>query len=182
MSAVATAARRWQTEAPHPPRRAGLFTQMDAIPHVAIEANRTTAPVVLTVERIVRRYGAVAAVAGISLDVAAGEIVALVGHSGSGKSTLLRLIAGLERPDEGTVSIAGRVVCGNGAFVPPEERGVGMMFQDYALFPHLSVIDNVKFGLARVSAREANERARAALDRIGLLPRARDFPHALSGG
>jgi iron(III) transport system ATP-binding protein len=80
------------------------------------------------------------------------------------------------------VVIAGRVVCGSGAFVPPEERGVGMMFQDYALFPHLSVLDNVKFGLARVPAREADDRASAALERIGLVARANDYPHALSGG
>ena len=182
MSAVARAARRWQTEAPLPPRPAEPKAEMDAVPHVDTETRQPPAPAVLTVDRIERRYGPVAAVAGISLDVAAGEIVALVGHSGSGKSTLLRLIAGLERPDAGTVVIAGRVVCGDGAFVPPEERGVGMMFQDYALFPHLSVADNVKFGLARMPAREANDRARAALERIGLLARANDFPHALSGG
>jgi iron(III) transport system ATP-binding protein len=155
---------------------------MDAVTHIEPRVSRIPAAAVLAVDRVVRHYGAVAAVAGISLDVAAGEIVALVGHSGSGKSTLLRLIAGLERPDEGTIVIAGRVVCGDGAFVPPEERGVGMMFQDYALFPHLSVIENIKFGLARVPAREADTRARAALERIGLLSRAKDFPHALSGG
>jgi iron(III) transport system ATP-binding protein len=182
MSAVARAARRWQTEAPLPTRPAEPTPEMDTVPHVDTETRRGAAPAVLAVDGIVRRYGPVAAVAGISLDVADGEIVALVGHSGSGKSTLLRLIAGLERPDAGTIAIAGRTVCGNGAFVPPEERGVGMMFQDYALFPHLSVIDNVKFGLARAPAREADHRARAALERIGLLSRAGDFPHALSGG
>jgi len=182
MSAVARAARRWQTEAPLPPRQAEPNAGMDAVAHIEPGASRASAPVVLAVDRIVRRYGPVEAVAGISLDVAAGEIVALVGHSGSGKSTLLRLIAGLERPDAGTIAIAGQIVCGNGAFVPPEQRGVGMMFQDYALFPHLSVLDNVRFGLARMPAGEADVRARAALERIGLLSRAGDFPHALSGG
>jgi iron(III) transport system ATP-binding protein len=136
----------------------------------------------LRLDRVSRSYGPVRAVAGISLDVAAGEIVALVGHSGSGKSTLLRLIAGLETPDEGTIAIAGRLVSGSGAFVAPEKRGVGMMFQDYALFPHLTVLDNVRFGLAGIPRRKADARARAALDRIGLSARAGDYPHALSGG
>jgi iron(III) transport system ATP-binding protein len=123
----------------------------------------------------------VTALAGVSLTIARGEVVALVGHSGSGKSTLLRLVAGLERPSQGTIAIAGRNVSGR-RFVPPEERGIGMMFQDYALFPHLRVIDNVAFGLNRLSRAEARHRAEAALDRIGLRHRADDYPHALSGG
>jgi iron(III) transport system ATP-binding protein len=136
----------------------------------------------LSVDRVSRRYGPVLATAAVSFDVAEGEVVALVGHSGSGKSTLLRLIAGLERPDEGTIAIAGRPVAGAGVFVPPEDRGVGMMFQDYALFPHLSVLDNLMFGLTRLPRREAAERATAALERIGLGARGGDYPHALSGG
>ena len=180
MSAVARAARRWQREASSPVRR----DKREAM-HTVVEIEPRpvrSAPPVLALDRLVRRYGPVTAVAGISLDVAPGEIVALVGHSGSGKSTLLRLIAGLERPDEGTIVVDRQIVCGAGVFVPPEKRGVGMMFQDYALFPHLSVIDNLKFGLAGVGAREADDRARAALERIGLAARARDFPHMLSGG
>jgi iron(III) transport system ATP-binding protein len=155
---------------------------MDAAVSPALRPARTTANPVLTVDRVARRYGPVAAVAGISLDVTPGEIVALVGHSGSGKSTLLRLIAGLERPDEGTIAIGGDLVSGRDVFVPPEARNVGMMFQDYALFPHLSVLENLKFGLARLPGPEATRRARASLDRIGLLSRADDYPHALSGG
>ena len=180
MSAVARAERQWQREAP-PLRRNGFPGTMDAIA-VDTATSRRTTPAVLVIEGLTRRYGPVAAVDGISLEAFAGEIVALVGHSGSGKSTLLRLIAGLERPDSGSIAIAGAVVCGNGSFVPPEARGVGMMFQDYALFPHLSVIDNLKFGLARIAPREAGDRARTALARIGLAARAADFPHALSGG
>src|SRR5690606_16944892 len=94
---------------------------------------------------------------------------------------LLRLVAGLERPSTGTITIAGRNVSGR-RFVPPEERGIGMMFQDYALFPHLTVMDNVTFGLNRLNKAEARERAEAALERIGLSHRANDYPHALSGG
>jgi iron(III) transport system ATP-binding protein len=154
---------------------------MDAI---AVEQKPIQAarPAVLALEAVTRRYGSLAAVDGLSLEISAGEIVALVGHSGSGKSTLLRLIAGLETPDAGRITIAGRPVAGRGRFVPPEARGIGMMFQDYALFPHLSVIDNLKFGLARVPRGEAHERAAAALKRVGLEGRADDFPHSLSGG
>jgi iron(III) transport system ATP-binding protein len=181
MSAVARARRQWQREAPLPFRPPRLPETMDAIA-VEQKPSLVAAPAVLTVEAVTRRYGAVAAVDGISFAVAAGEIVALVGHSGSGKSTLLRLIAGLEVPDDGAISIAGRQVAGPGAFVPPEARGIGMMFQDYALFPHLSVIDNLKFGLARLPRHEAEDRASAALGRIGLQARSGDFPHSLSGG
>ena len=144
-------------------------------------AGGATAPA-LSVEHIGQSYGVVAAVDDVSIELATGDVVALVGHSGSGKSTLLRLIAGLERPATGTVAIGGRVVCGGGRFVPPEKRGVGMMFQDYALFPHLSVIDNVMFGLNRLRRAEARARARAGLDAVGLAGRAKAYPHALSGG
>lgn len=150
-----------------------------ALPKIA--SNDVSAAPVLQVKGAGRTYGRVTALDEVSLDLAEGEIVALVGHSGSGKSTLLRLIAGLERPTRGTISIAGRDVSGR-RFVPPEERGIGMMFQDYALFPHLTVMQNVTFGLARIPRAEARERAETALKRIGLLHRADDYPHALSGG
>ena len=106
----------------------------------------------------------------------------MVGHSGSGKSTLLRLVAGLERPARGRIAVAGRDVSGPAVFVPPERRGIGMMFQDYALFPHLTVLRNVMFGLRRRPGAEAQQTAIAALDRVGLAHRADDYPHALSGG
>jgi iron(III) transport system ATP-binding protein len=136
----------------------------------------------LTVDRVSRRYGGIAAVDNVTFDVGAGEIVALVGHSGSGKSTLLRLIAGLEPLDEGRIAIAGREVATPAGGVPPEKRGVGMMFQDYALFPHLTAIRNVMFGLRSMSVAEAREVAVKALDRVGLCDRAGDYPHMLSGG
>ena len=118
----------------------------------------------------------------ISLTVALGELVCLVGPSGCGKSTTLRLAAGLEVVQSGRILIGGAVVGTAGRHVPPEKRGVGMVFQDYALFPHLSALDNVAFGLDRVPARERAERARAMLERVGLTSHIDAFPATLSGG
>src|SRR3712207_2352184 len=93
-----------------------------------------------------QRFGPVRALDDVSLEIAPGEIVCLLGHSGCGKSTLLRLVAGLQEPDAGSIMIGGTEVAGPRRFVEPERRGVGLMVQDYALFPHLSVLDNVAFG------------------------------------
>jgi iron(III) transport system ATP-binding protein len=136
----------------------------------------------LTVEGIRQAYGRVTALDGVSFTLARGEILALVGHSGSGKSTLLRVAAGLERPAAGRVLLDGAEVCGPGRFVPPERRGVGLMFQDYALFPHMTVLQNIGFGLSRLSRAEADRIARDTLDSVGLAACADDYPHALSGG
>ena len=103
----------------------------------------------IRLDGVTKRFGGVAAVDGASLCVERGEVVALLGPSGCGKTTLLRLIAGFERPDAGTVEVASRRVSGQGVCVSPEQRGIGMVFQDYALFPHLSVARNVGFGLPR---------------------------------
>ena len=145
----------------------------------AASAGPAAAPA-LVLERLTRSFGRVRAVADVSLAMSPGEIVALLGHSGSGKSTLLRLIAGLDRGQSGRVVIDGRDV--SDPFVPPERRGVGMMFQDYALFPHLTVLANLTFGIHRLPAAEAAARARAALAGIGLAAREADYPHRLSGG
>ncbi|HEY4621876.1 MAG TPA: ABC transporter ATP-binding protein [Gaiellaceae bacterium] len=126
-----------------------------------------------------KRFGDVVAVDGASLDVARGEVLALLGPSGCGKTTLLRLVAGFERPDEGTVEVAGRAVAGAGDWVPPERRRVGMVFQDYALFPHLTVAENVGFGLPR---RRRAARVAALLAVVGLSEQGRRYPHQLSGG
>ena len=101
----------------------------------------------LTFEDVSRRFGEGLALDHVSLDIAPGEIVCLLGPSGCGKTTLLRIAAGVERPSGGRVLIDNQEVAGPDRFVPPEKRGVGLMFQDFALFPHLSILDNVAFGL-----------------------------------
>jgi iron(III) transport system ATP-binding protein len=135
-------------------------------------------PTMIRLERVSRSFGAVRAVAEASLEVGKGEFVALLGPSGCGKTTLLRLIAGFEVPDGGTVRVGDELVAG-GAWVPPERRHVGMVFQDYALFPHLSVARNVGYGLARGGR---GQRVREALELVGLAGHGDRFPHELSGG
>ncbi|WP_292905624.1 ABC transporter ATP-binding protein [Niveispirillum sp.] len=136
----------------------------------------------LSLDHVSHHYGAKRALNDVSLSVAPGEIVCLVGPSGCGKSTLLRLAAGLETIQQGTVAIAGQTIAQPGASLPPERRGIGLVFQDYALFPHLNVLDNVRFGLNRLPAVERDERAMAALEQVGMEGFVRSFPHALSGG
>ncbi|WP_083701130.1 ABC transporter ATP-binding protein [Gemmobacter megaterium] len=118
----------------------------------------------------------------VSLSIAAGQVTCLLGPSGCGKSTTLRMIAGVEMPDRGLVRIDGQVVCGDGAQIPPEQRSVGLMFQDFALFPHLCVADNVGFGLVHLPAAERARRVAALLERVNLPGFARKYPHELSGG
>ena len=125
-----------------------------------------------------KRFGSTRAVDAADLCVDRGEFVALLGPSGCGKTTLLRLIAGFEQPDDGTIAIDGRRVTG-GTWVPPERRHVGMVFQDYALFPHLTVSDNVGFGLDR-KGRAA--RVSEALQLVGLSGLEGRYPSELSGG
>lgn len=117
----------------------------------------------------------------ISFDVAGGEVVCLLGASGSGKSTILRMIAGIERADEGTIRLGGSEVDG-ALYVPPEQRRVGLVFQDLALFPHLDATGNAGFGLFRSPRREAQARVTELLALVGLSAHARAFPHQLSGG
>ncbi len=123
-----------------------------------------------------------AAVDRVSLSLYDGEILALLGPSGCGKTTTLRLIAGFEWPDHGRILIDGRVVAGDGHWVSPERRGVGMVFQDYPLFPHRTVRQNVAFGLHRLSKKEAARRVDELLEQVGLTPYADRYPHQLSGG
>src|ERR687896_2347653 len=127
-------------------------------------------------EAVDKAFGRTRAVDGATLRVGRGELVALLGPSGSGKTTLLRVLAGFERPDAGRVAIGGRPVAGNGDWVEPEHRRIGMVFQDGALFPHLTVAGNVGFGASRA------ERVGECLELVGLSARAGDFPHELSGG
>jgi iron(III) transport system ATP-binding protein len=133
----------------------------------------------IRLEAVSKRFGDVVAVDRASLCVDRGEVVALLGPSGCGKTTLLRLVAGFERPDEGTVEVGGRIVSAARSWVPPEQRRVGMVFQDYALFPHLTVAENVGFGLVRQARAQ---RVPELLDVVGLDGLGGRYPHELSGG
>ena len=137
-------------------------------------------PPALCCEGITKRFGDVAVVREVDLVAEPGELVALLGPSGCGKTTTLRLIAGFERPDAGTVAVGGRIVASPERSEPPERRRVGMVFQDYALFPHLTVGRNVAYGLPRGSERRA--RVESALATVGLDGFGERMPHELSGG
>ncbi|NCU12562.1 MAG: ABC transporter ATP-binding protein, partial [Sphingomonadaceae bacterium] len=137
---------------------------------------------ILTLAGVSRRYGKAVAVDQASLTLKAGRIACLLGPSGCGKSTLLRMIAGLEPVDGGEVRIAGQTVSTPAAMTPPERRGVGLVFQDNALFPHLDVTGNVGFGLSALTAPERAERVSRLLDQFHIAHLARSFPHMLSGG
>jgi iron(III) transport system ATP-binding protein len=133
----------------------------------------------IRLDGVTKRFGNVVAVDGASICVERGEVVALLGPSGCGKTTLLRLIAGFERPEAGTIDVAERTVSGPSTWVAPERRRVGMVFQDYALFPHLTVAENVGFGLPR---RARSTRVAELLATVGLDGLGRRYPHELSGG
>lgn len=122
------------------------------------------------------------AVQGLTLQVRRGERLALLGPSGCGKTTTLRLIAGLERPDEGAICLDGRPVAGPHQWTPPEKRRIGMVFQDYALFPHLTVAQNIAFPLRGQSRNQQQARIQTMLQLVGLAGLAERHPHQLSGG
>lgn len=136
----------------------------------------------LTFEDVARNFDGATALAGVSLSVEPGEIVCLLGPSGCGKTTLLRIASGIERPTSGRVLIDDAEVAGPSRFVPPEKRNVGLMFQDFALFPHLSILDNVAFGLRGLPREEARREALGFLARVGMERHAQSFPGTLSGG
>lgn len=117
-----------------------------------------------------------------SLTIGKGEIVGILGKSGSGKSTLLRLISGLEMATKGSITIAGKPVFNDGLFVQPEEREVGMVFQDYALFPHMNVRNNVLFGLDGLPRKQRKQRVKEMLELVKMEEFESRFPHELSGG
>lgn len=117
-----------------------------------------------------------------SLNIEEGEIVSILGKSGCGKSTLLRLIAGLEAPYEGSIKVKDKVLVDDNVFVEPEKRGVGMLFQDYALFPHLTVEENIRFGLHKLSKSEGDKRIKEVLELINLSEYGKRYPYELSGG
>ncbi len=117
-----------------------------------------------------------------SLQMAKGEIVGLVGASGSGKSTLLRLIAGLELPESGRIVLGGKLMTDERVYIEPEKRGVGMVFQNYALFPHLTAAENICFGLHRMPREERRNRLQEMLELVEMREYADRYPHQLSGG
>lgn len=119
---------------------------------------------------------------GLDLDLDRGETLVVVGPSGCGKSTLLRCIAGLERPQQGSVHLEGAILSDDATFVPPEKRAIGLVFQGLALFPHLTVHENVGFGLRRIEGRERKRRIIGELEGVGLAELAERYPHELSGG
>lgn len=140
-----------------------------------------TAEVALALDRVSLAFGATPALADVSLEVRSGEIVFVLGPSGSGKSTLLRLVSGIERPQRGEVRLAGVTVAGPGVFVEPEDRRVGMVFQDFALFPHLTVEENVAFGV-KATRQDRDRLVADLLERLDIARYARRYPHMLSGG
>lgn len=136
----------------------------------------------LSFEEVEVRLGGRIVLDRFGLSLAPGEIVCLLGESGSGKSTVLRVAAGIQRISGGSVRINEEAVSGPGVHVAPDKRGIGLMFQDFALFPHLTLLENVTFGLRRLGRAAALAQARAALTRVGLDDRENDYPHRLSGG
>ena len=136
----------------------------------------------LTFEDVSLFFGGIEAVREVSFDLLPGEIVCLLGPSGCGKSTLLRLAAGVERPQAGRVLLDGLEVAGPRVFVAPEKRNIGLMFQDFALFPHLTILANVAFGLRALEHGAARREALSALKRVGLEQYRSSYPHELSGG
>ncbi|MCA0422990.1 MAG: ABC transporter ATP-binding protein [Proteobacteria bacterium] len=136
----------------------------------------------LVFEGVGRRFGRKRALHDVSFEIKPGEVLCLLGPSGCGKSTLLRLIAGIDEPTSGRILMDGQEISGPDRFVQPEMRGIGLVFQDYALFPHLDALDNVMFGLRELPRPQRQEVAEVALRRVGLSAFADAFPDMLSGG
>jgi iron(III) transport system ATP-binding protein len=136
----------------------------------------------IEVKNLTKNFGSSVAVDDVSFKVEKGEIFAILGPSGCGKTTTLRLIAGFETPDEGEIKINEKIVAGRGIFVPPEKRNVGLVFQDYALFPHLTLKDNITFGLSRFPDEKREKIVKTMLEFVGLKGYEKRYPHQLSGG
>ncbi len=137
---------------------------------------------ILELKNVSKQFGPIEVIRNFSLTLEKGQIGCLLGPSGCGKTTALRTIAGFENPDAGEIQINGRVMSAAGRVVPPEARRIGMVFQDYALFPHLSVADNIGFGLNRLPVRDKKKRIAELTELTRLSEVADHFPHQLSGG
>jgi iron(III) transport system ATP-binding protein len=147
-----------------------------------MERDEMSETAVLALENVSHAYDRVRVIDDVSFTVAPGELVGLLGPSGSGKTTLLRLAAGLEELQAGRIVMNGQPVADGVVQVPPEMRGVGLVFQEGALFPHLTVVENVAFGLAKLKGAEKRGRALEVLDQVGMTAYGESYPHVLSGG
>ena len=136
----------------------------------------------LQITGLQHRYGELVVIDNLSLQLAEGEIGCLLGSSGCGKTTVLRCIAGFEHAQGGRIEVAGITLSAPGQHMPPERRRIGMVFQDYALFPHLDIASNIAFGLRGASAAERASRVDELLELIGLAGRGKRYPHEISGG
>ncbi len=145
-------------------------------------AGKPDGETVLRLEGISKQFGEQSVIDELSIAVNDGEILTLLGPSGCGKTTTLRLIAGLERPTDGQIQLDGTTVAGDGQFVPPEDRSVGVVFQDFALFPHLTAAENVAFGLQDATEAERETRVTELLELVGLESHRDHYPEELSGG
>ncbi len=148
---------------------------------------KMTQSVILHLEEVGKQFpqNQTPAVQAIHLDLHEGDILGLLGPSGCGKTTLLRMIAGFEQPDTGTITLGGREVAGLDYWIPPEQRDVGMVFQDYALFPHLTVAKNIAFGLKNTKKKSSlgiHRRVAEVLELVGLSGYEKRYPHEISGG
>ena len=139
-------------------------------------------PASLTFSGLTKRFGARDVIQDIDLEIKPAEVVCLLGPSGCGKTTLLRITAGIEDLTSGEVRMDGVTISSRNLTLPPEARGIGMVFQDYALFPQMTVLDNVAFGLRNMSKAESHAAAQVAMARVGLTPLAGAYPYMLSGG
>ena len=137
---------------------------------------------VLTIQKLSKKFGERFAVNQASWSAQSGQIICLLGHSGCGKTTMLRLIAGLETPTEGSIQLERKVLWDPYQQVQAEERNIGFVFQDYALFPHLSVLENVMFGLKKIPKHERQSIAENALKHVSMSHHIHSYPHTLSGG
>lgn len=147
-----------------------------------MNANTVTLANVLTIQKLSKKFGERFAVNQASWSAQSGQIICLLGHSGCGKTTMLRLIAGLETPTEGSIQLERKVLWDPYQQVQAEERNIGFVFQDYALFPHLSVLENVMFGLKKIPKHERQSIAENALKHVSMSHHIHSYPHTLSGG
>ena len=164
--------------------RTGLSGPEDAVicRHVTPdEPCSVSAETVLELDGVDKEYGAETAVSNLSISVREGELLTILGPSGCGKTTALRLIAGLERPTDGEITVRGDAVAGDG-FVKPEDRDVGLVFQEFALFPHMTVRENIAFGIDELPTDEKRERVDSLLELVDLSEKGDNHPEDLSGG